>query len=206
MKNRFKSIPLYIFIIILAGATPLFAIETAPRISDREIIEALTEIKIGQKALKELMNERFNQIDKRFEQVDKRFEQVDKRFEQVDKRFEQVDKRFEQVDKRFEQVNKRFEQVDKRFEQVDKRFEQMLNLVLSLFGSLMALIIAVLGYSIWDRRTVTKKVSKRVDKIEEDLDIKDINGSKLIRLIKALKNLSKDDHRLAEVLRNFNLL
>ncbi len=157
MKNRFKNISLYFFIIVLTGAAPLFAIETAPRISDREIIEALIEIKIEQKALKELMNERF-------------------------------------------------EQVDKRFEQVDKRFEQMFNLILSLFGSLMVLIIAVLGYSIWDRRTVTKKVSKRVDEIEEDLDIKDINGSKLIRLIKALKNLSKDDHRLAEVLRNFNLL
>lgn len=46
MKNRFKRILFYFFIIILIGAAPLFAIETAPRISDREIIEALTEIKI----------------------------------------------------------------------------------------------------------------------------------------------------------------
>ncbi len=185
MKNSLKFIILYFFIIISIGSTRLFAIETAPRISDREIIEALTEIKVGQKALKELMKERFEQVDKHFEQVDKRFEQVDKRFEQIDKRFEQV---------------------DKRFEQVDKRFEQMLNLVLSLFGSLMILIISILGYSIWDRRTVTKKVSEKVEKIERDLDIKDINGSRLVRLIEALKTLSKEDHKLAAVLRSFNLL
>ncbi len=171
MKNSLKFIILYFFIIISIGSTRLFAIETAPRISDREIIEALTEIKVGQKALKELMKERFEQVDKRFEQVDKRFEQV-----------------------------------DKRFEQVDKRFEQMLNLVLSLFGSLMILIISILGYSIWDRRTVTKKVSEKVEKIERDLDIKDINGSRLVRLIEALKTLSKEDHKLAAVLRSFNLL
>ena len=172
MKNRFNFISICFLITIFFAGTPLvFAVETAPRISDREIIEALVEIKAGQKALKELMEERFEQVDKRFEQVDKRFEQV-----------------------------------DKRFEQVDKRFEQMFNLVLSLFGSLMILIIAVLGYSIWDRSTVTKKVSARVEKIETDLDIKSINGSKLVRLIKALKDLSKEDHRLADVLRNFNLL
>ena len=186
MKNRFNFISICFLITIFFAGTPLvFAVETAPRISDREIIEALVEIKAGQKALKELMEERFEQVDKRFEQVDKRFEQVDERFEQVDERFEQV---------------------DKRFEQVVKRFEQMFNLVLSLFGSLMILIIAVLGYSIWDRSTVTKKVSARVEKIETDLDIKSINGSKLVRLIKALKDLSKEDHRLADVLRNFNLL
>ena len=114
-----------------------------------------------------------------------------------------TDKRFEQVDKRFEQVDKRFEAITNRF---DKRFEQMFSLVLSLFGSLMILIIAVLGYSIWDRRTITKKVSERVKKVEHDLDIKNIDGSRLMRLIAALKDLAKENRKLAEVLRSFNLL
>jgi len=189
MKTRFNFISICFFIIIVFTGNPLFAVETAPRISDREIIESLAEIKAGQKALRELMEQRFEQVDKRFEQVDKRFEQVDKRFEQVDKRFEQVDKRFEAITNRF-----------------DKRFEQMFSLVLSLFGSLMILIIAVLGYSIWDRRTITKKVSERVKKVEHDLDIKNIDGSRLVRLIAALKDLAKENRKLAEVLRSFNLL
>ena len=157
MKNRFNLISICFFIIIAFTGNPLFAVETAPRISDREIIESLAEIKAEQKALRELMEQRF-------------------------------------------------EQVDRRFEQVDKRFEQMFSLVLSLFGSLMILIITVLGYSIWDRRTITKKVSERVKKVEHDLDIKNIDGSRLARLIAALKDLAKENRKLAEVLRSFNLL
>ena len=178
MKNRFNFIQVICFIIFFFMGNSLFAIETAPRITDREIIESLAEIKTGQKALKELMG----------------------------KSFEQIDKRFEQVDKRFEQVDKRFEQVDKRFEEVNSRFEQMYNLVLSLFGSLIVLIVAVLGYSIWDRRTVTQEVSGKVEEIERELDIKNIKGSKIERLIGMLKNLSKEDQKLADVLRSFNLL
>ncbi|MCD6184293.1 MAG: hypothetical protein J7K84_00660 [Deltaproteobacteria bacterium] len=171
MKNRFNFIQVICFIIFFFMGNSLFAIETAPRITDREIIESLAEIKTGQKALKELMG-----------------------------------KSFEQIDKRFEQVDKRFEQVDKRFEEVNSRFEQMYNLVLSLFGSLIVLIVAVLGYSIWDRRTVTQEVSGKVEEIERELDIKNIKGSKIERLIGMLKNLSKEDQKLADVLRSFNLL
>jgi predicted PurR-regulated permease PerM len=164
MKNRFNFTALFFFLLILFAGNSLYAVETAPRISDREIIESLAELKAGQKALKESMEARFEQVDKRFEQV------------------------------------------DKRFEQVNSHFGQMYNLVLSLFGSLIVLIIAVLGYSIWDRRTVTQKVSGRVDKIEHELDIKNITGSRIERLIDALKDLSKKDHKLAEVLRSFNFL
>ena len=82
----------------------------------------------------------------------------------------------------------------------------MYNLVLSLFGSLIVLIVAVLGYSIWDRRTVTQEVSGKVEEIERELDIKNIKGSKIERLIGMLKNLSKEDQKLADVLRSFNLL
>ncbi len=182
-KLNFTAL-LFFFTIFSMGKT-LPAMETAPRISDREIIESLAEIKNGQKtviiqleALKELTEERFKQVDKRFEQVDRRFEQVDKRFEQI----------------------------DKRFEQVNKRFGETIELITTLFGSLIVLIIAVLGYSIWDRRTMTKKVSERVKKVEADLDVENIDGSKLFRLIEVLKNLSKKDRRLKEVLHSFNLL
>ncbi len=53
---------------------------------------------------------------------------------------------------------------------------------------------------------MTQKISGRVDKIEHELDIKNITGSRIERLIDALKDLSKKDHKLAEVLRSFNLL
>ncbi len=50
------------------------AVEVAPRISDREIIEALTELKAGQRALAEQMDQRFAAVDQRFDSLEKRLE------------------------------------------------------------------------------------------------------------------------------------
>ena len=62
----------------------------------------ISDLKDGQKELKQDMDRRFEQVDKRFEQVDKRFEQVDKRFEQVDKRFEQVNVKLDTIIERMD--------------------------------------------------------------------------------------------------------
>jgi len=183
-----KKIPVIILFFILLSAPATFAIETAPRITDREIIESLAEIKATQIA-----------ILQRFGQVDKQFEQVDKQFEQVDKRFEQVDKRFEQVDKRFEQVNKRFEQVDKRFDETNASNRMF-------HGFIISILIALFGYIIWDRRTLMKPLESKIIDIERELDIGSTDGNKIIRLINALRELSKEDEKVANVLRRFHLL
>ncbi|CAN2042482.1 t-SNARE coiled-coil homology domain-containing protein [Candidatus Magnetomoraceae bacterium gMMP-15] len=110
------------------------------------------------------------QLQIKMELIDKRFEQVDKRFEQVDKRFEQVDKHFEELredmNKRFEELredmNKRFEQVDKRFEQMNNRFEDMLNFLYILAGIFSTMVVGVIGFAYWDRRTILYKAREEV--------------------------------------------
>jgi len=73
----------WLLALVLAVATPAaMAVEVAPRISDREIIEALTELKAGQKALKENVNRRFEAVDQRFEAMDQRFESMEAGFNQ----------------------------------------------------------------------------------------------------------------------------
>ena len=72
-------------IVFLSLGTPLslYAVERAPRMSDRELIEALAELKAGQQVLMQ----RFEQVDKRFEELradmNARFEQVDTRLDQM---------------------------------------------------------------------------------------------------------------------------
>ncbi len=72
-------------IAVLIMPSLLFAFETAPRISDREIVERLTRLEEGQKTiemrfddLRSEMNGRFNdlrsEMNSRFEAVDKRFD------------------------------------------------------------------------------------------------------------------------------------
>jgi len=122
---------------------------------------------------------------------------------EIDKRFEQVDKRFEQVDKRFEQVDKRFEQVDKRIEELrqdmNKRFEDMFNFLYILSGIFTSLVVVVIGLLFWDRRTIIREARREAIEFIEKEGI-------LRRLIDAFKDLSKEDRRIAEVLRKYNLL
>ena len=116
---------------------------------------------------------------------------------------EQVDRRFEQVDKRIADLradmNKRFEQVDKRFEQVDRRFEQVTNFLWMLVAIFTALTAANIGFAYWDRRTIIRKArDEAIERIERE--------GRLVDLIGALRELAKEDRKLAEILRGFRLL
>ncbi len=167
-------------LVVSSGASS--AVEVAARISDREIIESLVELKAGQANL-----------DKRLDDLSR-----------------SIDSRFEQVDKRFEQVDKRFEQIDKRFEDVNRRIDGLQNTILVLFGAIMSLIVALFGFIIWDRRTMLKPVVDRLDRLErevtKDLDLLNEEGSRLTRLVKTLREQAKSDPKLAEILRTFSLL
>lgn len=67
-------IKILLFLTSVLVAMPVVAVDVAPRISDREIIESLTELKAGQKALEEKMDLRFAAVDQRFEAIDRRLD------------------------------------------------------------------------------------------------------------------------------------
>ena len=129
--------------------------------------------------------------------IEQRLDAMEKRFEQ---RFEQVDKRFEQVDKRFEDLRA---DMNARFEQVDKRFEQQHNTIMMLIGVFTAITAATIGFALWDRRTMIRPFETKVKEIETNMDtLKTSNKN----LIESLRELAKTDTRLAEILKQFNLL
>ncbi len=96
------------------------AIEVAPRITDREIVERLTRLEEGQKALAQ----------------------------------------------RFDDVNRRFDDVNRRFDDVNQRITDLTQIMLAMFGSLIALIIALFGYIAWDRRTMFRPLKERLEQVE----------------------------------------
>ena len=110
------------------------ALDIAPRISDREIVERLSRLEEGQKRL-----------EARFEAVDKRFDdlrsEMNSRFESVDKRFDDLRS---EMNSKFESVNKRFDSVDKRFDSVDKRID----LLTWMFGIFITTSMVILGFVI----------------------------------------------------------
>ena len=77
----------------------------------------------------------------------------------------------------------------------------------------MALIIALIGYMIWDRKTAQEPLKVRLGKvetdivvIEEQLDIRNPSGTVVVRLIAALRKLAETDERVAAILRSYSLL
>jgi len=69
MKQKEKILTCFIGVLLAFYALPSAAVETAPRITDREIIESLAELRAGQKVLEQ----RFDAVDQRFDAVDQRF-------------------------------------------------------------------------------------------------------------------------------------
>ena len=157
-----------ILLLSIMLALPAAAVDVAPRISDREIIESLAEIKAGQKALEDKMDVRFTAMQ--------------------------------------EQMDHRFASIDQRFASIDQRFEFLQQLMLVMIASVFGLI----GFIVWDRYTTLRPMNERLRRIEEDLEndleLSAPDGSRLIRMMHALRELAKEDKKLESVLRSFSLL
>jgi len=59
-------------------------------------------------------------------------------------------------------------------------------------------VVCIIGFALWDRRTMIRPFEDKVKVIEKRLDaneraIKEINPSKVNNLIEALKDLAKTD-------------
>ncbi len=191
---------LFCFIILTQTPVIVSAVEIAPRISDREIIESLAGLKAGQVRLDQRMNSMEQRMIERFDAVDKRFETSAKN----------IDTRFEGIDKRFEDIDKRFEAIDRRFEAIDKRFDSLTNIMLTLFGAMISLIIAIFAYIAWDRRTVMHPIQTRLQALEadiaHDLELSHKQGSRLTRFLEVFRSMAKTDPKIAEALRSLSLL
>ena len=162
------------------------AVETAPRITDREIIEGLSDLKGRSRQLEIKMDERFDAVNQRFESFQSK----------MDERFDTVNQRFESLESK----------MDARFESIEDQFGHIWGLMLVIIAGIFGLI----GFIVWDRRTVLKPVEQRLDRMESyleyDLEIRHDEGSRLTRLVKVLREMAREDERLAAVLRSFSLM
>lgn len=78
-----------------------------------------------------------------------------------------LDEGFKSIDKRFEQIDKRFDQIDKRFEQNDRRFDEIRGFMMWGFGILFGGMGLMIGFVLWDRRSVVTPVSKELAELKE---------------------------------------
>ncbi len=131
-----------IFLITLfVFSSNALAYEAAPPLTDKEIIETLTELKVGQAGL-------------------------NKRFDDVNRRFDDVNRHFNDVDRRFDDMNRHFEN---SFDKLGKRIDRLGGLVLWGFGVIFTGIFALIGFVLWDRRTALAPAVKKNEAIEKAL-------------------------------------
>lgn len=128
------------------------------------------------------LEERMNGFDKRMDGMEKR---LDGRIDGLQNFFNQ---RFDDVDKKFESMN----------QSIDSRFESMQNLLIGIMSIFGAMVIALMGMILWDRKTFQTKI-----KIEA---VKEIKNKYIKRIINVLKDLAKHDKRVMEILKQHHLL
>ena len=190
-----KSVILFSLLLLPAM---LSAVETAPRISDREIIEGLAGL-----------NLKYAEIKAEFKIVHERFKSIDQR---MNAEFKRIDERFDSIDQRFESIDQRFESIDQRFVSLENRltdsFSSLMNLILVLFGSLITLIVALFGYIAWDRKTSMRPIEKEVQVLKQDLEIqrKTTDGVSIADVLKILRETAHKNPPLADALRNASLM
>jgi len=133
------------------------------------------------------------EIIERLTRLEENQKAILQRIDDLEKRFEA---RFEDLEKRFEA---RFESVDKRFEDINRRFEDLGRQLDRMAAIFTALVIAVIGFAYWDRRTIIRKAKEEtLAEIRKEDRTRD--------LMNVLLELAKTDDRLAKVLKQFNIL
>jgi ABC-type multidrug transport system fused ATPase/permease subunit len=121
---------LRVFGIMTLWALPCYSLAQEPRvtITSREIVERLTRLEEGQKALAQRLEEVNNSLNKR-----------------IDDLRAELDQRFEQVNQRFDDMNRRFDDVNRRFDDVNNRFNNVMTLLQIIISALVALVLAIAG-------------------------------------------------------------
>ncbi|TAN45215.1 MAG: hypothetical protein EPN22_04265 [Nitrospirae bacterium] len=107
------------------------------------------------------------------------------------------------VTERLVRLETKIDAMDKRLEDMNKRFEDINSQLNRMSAIFTTLVVAVIGFAIWDRRTMVRPFEDKVRKMEDDISE---NKNQLHSLILSLRDLSKTDSSVAEVLKRFNLL
>jgi len=224
MKYR---IVLIVSVVLLSCSVTAFAVEVAPRISDREIVEKLAKLEAGQAALGQTITDL--RIEMRAGQGALRTEmkegqdafraemkegqdalRAEMKEGQDALRAEMKDGRDAlRAEMRVSDDAIRSE-MKSGYAALGKRIDDLHSMILAMFTAMVTLIVALFAYIAWDRRTMLKPVVERLDHLERevlrDLDMGNKDGSLLTRLVLAMREIAKDNEKVAAALRSFSLL
>lgn len=100
-------------------------------------------------------------------------------------------------------VEEKVNSLEKRMDSFEKRIDGLQSIVLGSFGILFSMMAVLIGFVLWERRITLAPVVSQIKELE---NLNDKDRKKLEYLIDALKEYSKNDKKLREILKLRNLL
>ena len=187
MRKTLSILGLFSLLLVPAQAT---AVDQAPRISDREIVERLTVLEEGLQHVEESLRAEIRANREAIDQLRKDMERQNQQLR-------------EDMNTQFDRIASQFGGIDSQFDRIDAQFDRMFQLTLGILAAFAAIVASTIGFAIWDRRTMIRPFETKVKEIEEELSQ---NRQRLHAFLEALQSLGQSDERVAEVLKKFNLL
>ena len=167
-------------VVLLLLPSPVWAVEAAPTLSDREIAERLTRLETR---LDEGLTGLRDDIQQLRADMDKQNQQLRADMGQLR-----------------EDMNRQNRQLR---EDMNRQFAWQFRLSLALLGAFTVLVAATISVTVWDRRTAIRPFERTVTSLTEDLTT---NRQRVEALLDALRALGQRNPEVASVLKQFNLL
>lgn len=190
------------WVVVLLGLPgPVWAVEAAPALTDREIVERLTRLEEGQNGLRDAIQQlraELGQLRAELGQLRAELGRLRADMTQQNQQLrEDMNRQNQQLR---EDMNRQNQQLR---EDMDRQFARQFRLTLALLGAFSALVAAIIGFALWDRRTMLRRFERSVRSLEEDLTT---NCQRVEALLEAFRVLGQRDPAVANVLKQFNLL
>jgi hypothetical protein len=163
-------------LVALICPPPVLSVDVAPRITDREIVERLTRLEEGQKALAQRINDTNSRLDNGFKALNQRGDDSNHRLEEG-----------------FKFLSQRIEAGDSS---LNRRMDELSDLLLWGFGVLFSGMLVLVGFVLWDRRTALVPAVRHMEGLKEREE----------RLETALREYASKSPELAEALKKMGLL
>jgi len=125
-----------------------FAVETAPRISDREIIEKLSKLETGQAGLKQQINDQKISLQQQINDQKISLQQ--------------------QINDLKDSTNRRFDDMNRRFDDMNKRFDT-LQWMLGLFITIALFLLGIFGRMLWNQQKEMSGLKASVETQKDEL-------------------------------------
>ena len=190
-------------LLVLPG--PVWAVEAAPALTDREIVERLTRLEEGQKGMREAIQDlRADLGHLRAELGQLRADMAQQNQQLRADMTRQNQELREDMNRQNQQLREDMARQNQHLrEDMDQQFARQFRLTLALLGAFSALVAAIIGFALWDRRTMLRPLERSVTSLTEDLSS---NRQRLEALVEALRTLGQRNSEVAGVLKQFNLL